>query len=444
MTGMKRSKVGRQLMTTLAIESNDVVVEEVEVLPESESASAEAIETLGDTAEVNALNDEAEDLQNIDESGDELIAAVENAVANDRPLTPIEAVALNKVVQRLTGKYTKGFIAVMPAREAYGGTADAMDTTVLALEKLQEGFAAFWESAKKHFLRVIETIKTIFRNIIQRFNATTKRAMALKARAGDSNGNGENEVEIDIRNLRMGSKEINTSILDGLSDIKDVISELLKNTRNLDDRVSVDKGVQALLNPPAWKDFVNDMNSKAERTFHAIPALKEGTSAILPGDRAITITKGTPESRDQFSYESLVQFGEDNVDNVEKKVPALGKKQIIAVADFVIDIANEIGLFDKLWSRSATKAERMVQSVSKKTVAVDKEVKDETPEARQERIATFKINISALMNHIRRLDKFNSDLVTYVQSVSLDVLTYGEKSLNEVAVNPEASAPTTV
>lgn len=430
------NKVNKQLRTTLGVESHEITIEEVEIPPESESTSAEAIETLGDMSEASELNAQAEDLQSIDESGNELITAVECAVTSGKGLRPLEAVALRAVVKQLTGKYTKEVVLAVPARESFGGTSDALETTVLALETLQSSFQSFWDATKNQFLKVVEAFQKLFRSVVQKFQSVTKRAQALKARAEDSTEDGSKVIEMDVSNLKVTNTDIQTAVLDGLKNIHEVVAALLKNSRQVDDRAEVNKGVDALKESNVWSDYVSGVNSTAKRTFDAIENSKDNVSALLPGNRAITFTEGEANTRDQFSFESIVRFG-DETPEVKKDVQALASKEIIAAADLVIAIAGTIAEYDKVWSRSSSKAARLVQGINaavkgdisklENEEAVDAAAKEE----KESRLTRFKINVSALINHVRRLDKFSSDLIAYAQLVSLEVLVYGEKSVND-------------
>lgn len=433
--------IKKQLRTSLGVESHEITVDEVEILPESESASAEAIETLGDISDAADVNAEAEDLQMVDESGEELIAAVEVAIASGKGLRPLEAVALRSVVKQLTGKYTTEAVLSLPAREAFGGTADVMETTVLALEDLKSSFHSFWEAAKNQFLKVIEAFQKLFRSIVQKFQSVTKRALALKARAEDGTDAEAKLIEMDVSNLKITGMDLQASVTNGLKNIHEVVAALLKNSRGIDDRAEVNKGVDALKEENIWSDYVNGVNNGAKRTFDAIDNSKDNVSTLLPGNRAITFTEGEANSRDQFSFESIVRFG-DGTAEIKKDVQALTGKEIIVVADLVIAIAKEVEQYDKVWSRSSSKAARLVQGINaavkgdigklENEEAVDEAAKQE----KESRMTRFKINVSALINHVRRLDKFSSDLVAYAQLVSLEALVYGEKSVNDTPVTP--------
>lgn len=429
-------KVKKQLRTTLGVESHEVSIDDVEILPESNSASAEAIETLGDISEAAKVNAQAEDLQSVDEAGNELVAAVEMAVVSGKGLRPLEAVALRSVVKQLTGKYTNQVLLTIPARESFGGTGDALDNTVLALETLKSSFQTFWETAKNQFLKVIETFQKLFRSIVQKFQSVTKRAQALKARAEDSAEDGSKVIEMDISNLKITNKDIHTSTLEGLKNIHEVVASLLKNSRQVDDRAEVNKGVDAIKEEGIWTDYVNGVNSGAKRTFDAIENSQDNVSTLLPGNRAITFTEGEPNSRDQFSFESIVRFGDEDPE-IKKDVQALSSKDIIAAADLVIAIAEVIAEYDKVWSRSTSKAARLVQGINAAVKGDISKLENEestdaaAKEEKDSRLTRFKINVSALINHVRRLDKFSSDLIAYAQLVSLEVLVYGEKSVND-------------
>ena len=430
----------RQLITSLAIEGSEITIQDIEVDPESESSTADAIETIGDQAEVQNLNDEAEELQDLGESGDELIAAVESAIASGKGLTPIEGAALKLTLKQLTGKYAPSFARSMPAREDFGGRRDQLDTTVLAHEGLVNGFETFWEQTKKHFQRVIEVIQKFFRSIIQKFTSVQKRAMALKARAEEASQDNSEMVTINPNNLRVGNEALNLVVPQGLTNINDVLAELLKTSRNIDDRAEVNKGVEALDDSSAWEDFVNNQNSQAKRTFDGIEAKEENVTTLLPGNRAITFTEGEPNTADQFSFESMVQFQSGDGKETKEEVPAMTRKQIVAVTTLIVSIADACDKFDKIWARSSSKAARLIQGINaaaKKQANNAAKVEDSgendqgAQREEESRLARFKVNISALLNHVRRLDKFNSDLIAYAQLVSLDALAYGELSLNE-------------
>ncbi len=430
------NSVRKQL--SLAVEGAEVTVAEVDPITEDESVSANAIETIGDMAEADVANDEAQELEVLEESGEELIAAVEGAIARQTGLRKFEAIALKKTVAQLTRKYSGVVVDLMPATEAYGGTDDALSTTVLAHETLKDSFHTFWEAAKKQFLKVIETFQMIFRKIIALFTSVTKRAQALKARAEHANDNAGKMVEVNVSGLRTGSVEVNQATVTGLKNILDVTSALLKSSRQIDDRAEVNKGVEAIKDSNSWEDYVNGVNSYARRTFDSIDSSKEGVSALLPGNRAITFNEGQANSRDQFSFEALVTFGEVKVET--GSVPALSRKEIIEVADTVIAIAEQISQYDKIWSRNTTKAARLVQGISAAVKGDISKLENEeaaTPEEeveKESRITRFKINVASLIGHVRRLDKFSSDLVAYAQEVSIEALAYGEKSVVENAV----------
>lgn len=426
----------KQLVTTLGVEGSEITIQDIEVDPEHESSTADAIESIGDSADVDSLNEEAEELQNVGEAGDELIAAVESAISSGKGLTPTESVALKLTLKQLTHKFAPSFAAGMPAREDFGGRCDQLDTTVLAHEGLVSGFEAFWEQSKKHFQRVIEAIQKFFRSIVQKFTSVSKRALALKARAEDSTQDNSNTVQLNVANLRVGNEDLSKATTEGLSNILDVLNELLKTSRNIDDRSEVNQGVTAVEDASAWEDFVANVNSHAKRCFDAIPAREDNVTTLLPGNRAITFTQGESNTADQFSFESMVQFESGNGGETKQDVPALGRKQIIVVANLIVAIAKAIDDFDKIWARNSSKAARLIQGINaaakKQSKAPEVDAQDESGKREEEsRLTRFKINISALLNHVRRLDKFNSDLVAYAQLVSLDALAYGEASLDE-------------
>lgn len=425
--------VQRQLVTSLAIEGSDLLIEDIEQVPESESSTAEAIETIGDVAEVDNLNDEAEELQTVGEAGDELLVAVESAIASKRGLTPFESVALKLTVKQLTKKYSKSFSELVPARENFGGIRDQLETTVLAHEDLRGGFESFWDTTKKQFLKVIEAIQKFFRGIIQKFTSVTKRAQSLIARAQDASQDNGGTVELSPSNLTVGGEALNQAVPAGLTNILDVINELLKNTRGIDDRAEVNQGVEAIKDGSAWDDYVNNVNSHSKRTFDAIQARDENVTTLLPGNRAITYTAGEANSVDQFSFESIVHFETGKTEGKEQ-VPALTRKEIIVVANAIIHIAKAVDDFDKIWARNSSKAARLIQGLTAAMKSDSKkqaEAQDGEAGEEESRLARFKVNSKALLNHVRRLDKFNSDLVAYAQLVSLDALAYGELSLNE-------------
>lgn len=435
--------IKRKLNVSLGVEGHEISTEEVEILDEDESASAEAIETVDEVTEVNELNDDAEDLQDTVETGDELIAAVEMAVASKKGLTPYEAVALKSVVKQITSRYSPVPTELFPAREDFGGRADALDTTVLALESLKDSFQSFWEVTKAQFLRMIEAIQKIFRNIVQKFTSVKKRALALKARVQDDPVDGESEgqtIQMNVSNLRIGDEELSKSVTGGLNLILDVLVELLKNTRNVDDRAEVNKGVESIKESNVWADYVNNVNSHAKRTFDAISHSDETTTAMLPGSRVIVFTEGQPNTRDQFSYESFVNSkeGKENDQGKEESVTALTSKEIIIACDNIALISDEIEKYDKVWARSSSKAARLVQGINAATKGDMAKLEASEPEdeagkeEKNSRITAFKINVSALINHVRRLDKFSSDLISYAQLTSNDALAYGERSLEAI------------
>lgn len=437
------SDIDKQLKYSLGVEGHEVTVDQVEVLDECDSASVDAIETVGDHAEVQDLNNDAEDLQNTLTDGEELITAVESAVVSKKGLTPFESVALKMAVRQLTGRYSSIPEDNLPAREAFGGTDDALDTTVLALEGLKESFQTFWEATKNQFLKIIEAIQKIFRNIVQRFTSTKKRAIALRARLHDDPVDAESEsktIQMVTDNLQIGNEEIGSAVTGGMNLLLDVLVELLKNTRNVDDRAEVNKGVESLKEENIWTDYVNGVNSNAKRTFDAISHVDESTTSMLPGSRAITFTEGQPGTRDQFSFESFVDFKEGKGANQgkEQTIPVLTGKQITIVCDHIILIADEIEKYDKVWSRSSSKAARLVQGINAAAkgdiskIEEEESTDDAAKQEKESRLTKFKINVSALINHVRRLDKFSSDLISYAQLVSNDALAYGEKSLEAI------------
>lgn len=438
------SNVKRELKYNLGVEGHEIVNEEVDILDEDVSASAEAIESVEDNTEVNDLSDDADGLQDTLETGDELITAVESAIATGRGLTPFESVALKSVVKQITGKYSQAPVELLPAREAYGGTADALDTTVLALETLKDTFSTFWEAAKVQFLKAIEAIQKIFRAIVQKFTSVKKRAIALKARVQEDPIDSESEskqVKLNTGNLSIGSANLNETLNIGLKRVYDVLVELLKNTRNVDDRAEVNKGVDSIKEANVWSDYVNGVNNNAKRTFDAIEHSNENTTALLPGSRAITFTQGQAGTRDQFSFETFVNFKSDKEQVNEQEVQALSGKQIIEVCDHIVQISDEIEKYDKVWSRSSSKAARLVQGISAATkgdiakIEASEPVDEEGKQEKQSKLTAFKINVSALTNHVRRLDKFSSDLITYAQLTSNDALAYGERSLEAIRSN---------
>ena len=437
-------KFKKQLKTSLGVEGADIIVEEIpEDVPEGETVSADAIETIGDKAEVQQLDNQAEDLATVDELGEELVVAVESALATGKGLRPLEAVALRLTTKQLTGKYTSAIEDGMPAREEFGGTADAYDTTVLAVEGLKSGISAFWETAKAQFLKIIETIQKLFRKVMSLFVSVTKRAQALKARAEEMEGEEQvGTVKINTTNLKIGGQDVSQTSPTGLKNIFELVNALLKSGRQIDDRAEVNKGVDAVKDENSWKAYVQGVNSYARRTFDAVDSSKEGVSTLLPGNRAVTFTEGQPDTRDQFSFESLIQFGDGMAGEEVQDVQALGRKSIVAVADLVIMIAEKIGEYDKIWNRSATKAARLVQGINNAVKA--EETKDSKEEdasdvtEKETRMSRFKVNVSALIAHVRRIDKFSSDLIAYAQSTSNDMLSYGEKSLTDATTTGSA------
>lgn len=430
----------KELGVTLAIEGADIVVQDepIEDVPEAESVSAEAIETIGDTAEVADLDAEAEKLTTVDEMGEELVTAVESAIATGKGLRPLEAAALRLTTKQITKRYSNAPAEAIPAREEFGGTADAYDTTVLAHESLKESFSTFWESAKAMFLKVIDAIQRAFRKVMSLFTSVTKRAQALKARAEAEESQATGTVKVNADSLRVGQEPLNVAVVGGLKNILDLVSALLKSGRQIDDRAEVNKGVEAIKDENAWKTYVQGVNGYARRTFDAIDSSKEGVSTLLPGNRAVTFTEGEEGSRDQFSFESLVRFGDEKED--VRDVPTLNRKEIIDVADCVIAITEQIGQYDKIWSRSATKAARLIQGINAAVKTEEtKGSKDEGADAadvteKETRFTRFKINVTALIAHVRHIDKFASDLISYAQTTAVDALSYGEKSLSDVTV----------
>lgn len=429
----------KDLRLNLGIEGSEVTVEPIveEVVEESDSTSAQAIDTVGDIAEVDEMDATADDLQNVVEDGDELVAAMESAVANKVGLSPIESTALKSVVKQLTKKYSPIPVETFPAREEFGGTADAVETTTLALEGLKESFATFWEVSKKQFLNVIEAIQKVFRSIIQYFTSTRKRAESLRARLDEGPIDAESTeltVKIKKADITTGGEDVGSDLVEGLKNIVNLTDALLKNTRGVDDRAEVNKGVDALKDANVWSDYVNAINSKARRTFDAIPHRSEDSTTMLPGLVCVTFSEGQPNTRDQFSYEALQRFNDSKKDAEEVEVPVLNAARLKVVCDAVIMIADQIAQYDKVWNRSSSKAARLVQGINSAAKGDAREEAEENEETKS-RTATFKINVTAILNHVRRLDKFSSELVAYSQATANTALLYGERSIEAIRSN---------
>lgn len=431
MSGKNMNDFRKQLAYSLAVEGSDVVINDeptVEItedpLDESETISAQSIESIGDQAEVADLESEAEELLTVDQMGEELVQAVESAIASKKGLSPVEGVALRLTMKQIVGKYSMGPVLSLPAREEYGGTADAYKTTVLACESLKEDFNTFWEVARKQFLKMMEQLQGVFRNIVQYFTGITKRAQQLYKRAKEMQGNASGGLVSGVASV-LANKDSSfaSGVINGMATVVN-LTAAVKAVSKEDNVSQASKGVESLDDVNEWKDYVAAENV---RSGHVTRALGEKP---LLGGRKLVLHEGQEGSRDQFSYEELVtEENKTSTDSVDAATP----DEVVKIAEIVLMINDEVSKYAKAWERGLSKASRIVQGVNTAYKASGKNKEDDAEQSEDDRTPQFKVNVSALLAHIRRKDKFISDISSYGLEVCKAALDFGEKSLDAEA-----------
>lgn len=430
----------------LGIEGSEVVPQEVEILDEDNSASAEAIESIGDHAEVKELQADSDELEAINEDGAELIAAVEMAVASKKGLTPIEGAALRLAMKQITGKYSAACLQNLPAREAYGGTADAYESTVLALEDMKSTFSTFFAAAKAQFLKLVEGFQKLFRNVVQRFGSVSKRAQAVKARAADLTADPDGQVKVNYTSLSVNDNpsQLPEDVTKGMQDIVRVASALLAATRSLDGRAQVTKGLSVINDDAGWKDFVETANMETGKVFSSLSERDASGSGnkfteYLPGQTFIVLKQpGGSDTVDEFAVEKILN---NHPNNGEKDgtamVAALTKDQIDSVATSVISISDAIGEYQKVWGRTSSRAAHLVAGIEKAAASIEKELDSQMGGEIQDKVANLKTRAAAFIRFVKNVEELPASFVLYAQETCNAALTYAELSLNAVGQQPE-------
>lgn len=446
---IKRS-LRSELLGSLGVEGADIPVkEEVEVVEEGDTASAAATDGVTEQVEIDKAVDTAEALSDAVDAGEELEAAVEAAVAGNRPLTKIEAAQLKLTMNNIT----KGFIPrsdrLLPAQESFGGTHDRQEQTVLACEAIKETFREFWEAIKAQFLKVVTQIRGAVKGFFDKSAATVKRAEAVSARAQQTNGNAENsKIQLNTSGVAVGGEVSGQLLTAGIGNVLNLVTAVVKVESKSNLNAEVDLMVGALDKSLAGQNnelqaIINDANKEvnvgggainSNKTAPATIAARYGegavASGVLPGDRAVVTVPGG-EGKNAFGYEVLIGVNDGKKGETNKEVPVLSIQEIVKISDDIAEANGIIAQFNKAFARNEEAAKKLVVGIDKLSAKAEKSDTGAGEEVKSDVSRAFKVQVSAVTNYIRRREAFIGNVVSYTNNVSNSVLSYCERSLGE-------------
>lgn len=439
-----------RLLGGLGVEGAEVTVDpEVETIEEGDTASAAATDGVNEQVAVDAANEETEALHDAVEAGEEVQAALEAAVAGNRPLNKIEAAALKLTMQQVTKRFIGKADHLLPAQESFGGTHDRVEQTVLATEAVKETFKEFWEALKAQFMKVINAIRTAVKGFFDKAAATAKRAEAVRSRAETTSGNPTNgKITVNTGDISIGGEVSGAKLITGVTALADTVESTIKVKAKEDMVKEVNTTLAALEQQVEGKgsieSLVKDSNSTIITIYKALSfntgktappqelaRLGDGAEAtnVLPGERVVAFVPGQGLGRGAFNYMTVVGV-KSGKGETTKEVPVLAPAEVIKIADQLIEANEIIVSYNQAFLRNEQVAAIFTKGVDKLISRVNKsdtgagEISTDTSKA-------FKLSVDAISNYVRRQEAFTGSLLSYVNVASNGALNYCEKSLNE-------------
>lgn len=415
---------------------------------ESETASAAILEATRESAEVDAAESDAENIDDAVEDLEDQAELGEVAVESNQ-YTPMVAemqrIGLKSALSKVVGMpVAKNVVdgALLPARESFD--ADANSAGTLATESIKETIREFWAAIKAQFKKVMDKIKDWFNSTIAAAPRLKARAAKIQKRAEGTTGTPKAKIKVSSASVIHVNGALGDAAISAFQEVvakgKEILTvakadEADKTAKQVLDAVekaakaktttkaeSVLSGVKvdgALINFSGGSvpDTASALGSKDEVSVTATKELSGGVQLVT------VLGKGDKKDVLRRTRNAKVEARKKQPEVAGKEFPALSLSVIDKVMDKVQEGCEVIIDYKKASNKIDQYQNDIISAGDKATGSIDKDIDSTT----QREIRTL---IQGAVGLFRRAIVFRKDVAQLILSAGGGICTYAESSLS--------------